>query len=86
MTDVSTSAGVIIGVAAVAISGWERLDALVALAVAVNLVALGHARSDVRAMHHRTVATACRWVCPAISDRFEFDVTGALLQDVGGAF
>src|SRR5919197_294008 len=41
MTDVWTSVGVIIGVAAVAISGWERLDALVALAVAVNIVVTG---------------------------------------------
>jgi cation diffusion facilitator family transporter len=41
MTDVWTSVGVIIGVAGVAISGWERLDALVALAVAVNIVLTG---------------------------------------------
>src|SRR4051795_13759010 len=41
MTDVWTSVGVVIGVAAVAITGWQRLDALVALAVAVNIVATG---------------------------------------------
>jgi cation diffusion facilitator family transporter len=41
LTDVWTSVGVIIGVAAVAISGWERLDAIVALAVAVNIVLTG---------------------------------------------
>ena len=41
MTDVWTSAGVIVGVAGVAITGWERLDALIALAVAVNIVATG---------------------------------------------
>lgn len=41
MTDVWTSVGVIIGVAGVAITGWERLDALVALAVAVNIVLTG---------------------------------------------
>jgi cation diffusion facilitator family transporter len=41
ITDVWTSAGVIIGVAAVAITGWEPLDALIALAVAVNIVAAG---------------------------------------------
>src|SRR3954447_11738986 len=41
MTDVWTSVGVIVGVAAVSITGWERLDALVALAVAVNIVATG---------------------------------------------
>jgi cation diffusion facilitator family transporter len=38
MTDVWTSAGVVVGVAAVALTGWQRLDALVALAVAVNIV------------------------------------------------
>lgn len=41
MTDVWTSAGVIIGVAAVALTGWERLDALIALAVALNIVVTG---------------------------------------------
>lgn len=41
MTDVWTSVGVIIGVAAVAITGFDRLDALVALAVAVNIVVTG---------------------------------------------
>jgi cation diffusion facilitator family transporter len=41
MTDVWTSAGVIVGVAAVALTGWERLDPLVALAVAANIVYTG---------------------------------------------
>jgi cation diffusion facilitator family transporter len=41
LTDVWTSVGVIVGVAAVAISGWERLDAIVALAVAANIVLTG---------------------------------------------
>jgi cation diffusion facilitator family transporter len=41
MTDVLTSVGVIVGVAAVAITGWERLDPLVALAVAANIVVAG---------------------------------------------
>jgi cation diffusion facilitator family transporter len=36
-----TSVGVIIGVAAVAVTGWERLDPIVGLAVAVNIVATG---------------------------------------------
>jgi cation diffusion facilitator family transporter len=38
MTDVWTSAGVVIGVIAVALSGWLILDPLVALAVAANIV------------------------------------------------
>src|SRR5688572_21004367 len=41
MTDVWTSAGVIAGVAAVAVTGWERLDPLIALAVAANIVWTG---------------------------------------------
>jgi cation diffusion facilitator family transporter len=38
MTDVWTSVGVIAGVAAVAITGWERLDPIIALLVAANIV------------------------------------------------
>lgn len=41
MTDVWTSAGVIIGVGAVALTGWAWLDSLVALGVAVNIVWIG---------------------------------------------
>lgn len=38
LTDVWTSVGVVAGVAAVAFTGWERLDPLVALIVAGNIV------------------------------------------------
>jgi cation diffusion facilitator family transporter len=38
MTDVWTSAGVLVGVGAVAVTGWQRLDPLVALVVAGNIV------------------------------------------------
>jgi len=38
MTDVWTSAGVVAGIIAVALSGWELLDPLIALAVAANIV------------------------------------------------
>jgi cation diffusion facilitator family transporter len=41
MTDVWTSAGVIVGVALVYLTGWLRLDPLVALAVAVHIVWIG---------------------------------------------
>jgi cation diffusion facilitator family transporter len=41
LTDVWTSAGVLVGVGAVAVTGWERLDPLVAIAVALNIVATG---------------------------------------------
>jgi cation diffusion facilitator family transporter len=42
MTDVWTSVGVIVGVAAVWLTGWERLDPLIALAVAANIVWSGY--------------------------------------------
>src|SRR5258706_1591816 len=41
MTDVWTSAGVIAGVALVYITGWLRLDALIALAVSVHILWTG---------------------------------------------
>jgi cation diffusion facilitator family transporter len=41
MTDVWTSVGVLIGVGAVAVTGWQWLDPVVALAVAVNIVFTG---------------------------------------------
>lgn len=41
MTDVWTSAGVILGVTLVALTGWLVLDPLIALAVAVNILFIG---------------------------------------------
>ena len=41
ITDVWTSAGVIAGVIAVAVSGWDRLDPIIALIVAANIVVTG---------------------------------------------
>jgi cation diffusion facilitator family transporter len=41
LTDVWTSAGVLVGVGAVALTGWQRLDPLVAMAVAANIVWTG---------------------------------------------
>lgn len=41
LTDVWTSAGVLVGVAAVALTDWEHLDAIVALVVAANIVFTG---------------------------------------------
>jgi cation diffusion facilitator family transporter len=38
MTDVWTSVGVVVGVSAVVITGWERLDPIVALVVAANII------------------------------------------------
>jgi cation diffusion facilitator family transporter len=41
MTDVWTSAGVVVGVVAVGLTGWLRLDPLIAIAVALNIVYAG---------------------------------------------
>jgi cation diffusion facilitator family transporter len=41
LTDVWTSAGVIAGVALVGLTGWNRLDGILALAVAGNIVRIG---------------------------------------------
>jgi cation diffusion facilitator family transporter len=41
LTDVWTSAGVIVGVAGVAVTGFERLDPIVALLVGLNIVVTG---------------------------------------------
>jgi cation diffusion facilitator family transporter len=41
LTDVWTSAGVVVGVGAVALTGWQRLDPIVALIVAGNIVWAG---------------------------------------------
>jgi cation diffusion facilitator family transporter len=41
LTDVWTSAGVLVGVGAVALTGWQRLDPLVALLVAANIIWTG---------------------------------------------
>ena len=41
LTDVWTSAGVLIGVSLVAVTGWQRLDPLIALIVAGNIVWAG---------------------------------------------
>ena len=52
MTDVWTSAGVIVGVALVYVTGWLRLDALIALAVSVHILwtGFGLVRRSVRGL------------------------------------
>jgi cation diffusion facilitator family transporter len=41
MADVWTSAGVVVGVTATALTGWDRLDPIIALVVALNIVRIG---------------------------------------------
>jgi len=75
MTDVWTSAGVIIGVAGVVITGWERLDALVALAVAVNIVLTGGGlvRRSVGGLMDRALDEPERRQIEEVLARFERD-------------
>jgi cation diffusion facilitator family transporter len=49
LTDVWTSAGVLVGVGAVAVTGWQQLDPLVAILVACNIIwaGVGIVRSSV---------------------------------------
>jgi len=41
MTDVLTTAGVIIGIALIQVTGWSRLDPIIALVVAANIIWVG---------------------------------------------
>lgn len=42
LVDVWTSVGVVVGIGAVLLTGWHRLDAVIALAVAVNIIWTGY--------------------------------------------
>jgi cation diffusion facilitator family transporter len=70
MTDVWTSAGVIVGVAAVALTGWQRLDPLIALVVAANIV-----RTGVQILRRSAVALLDRSL-----PQEELDAIAAVLQ------
>ncbi|MEH3052657.1 MAG: cation diffusion facilitator family transporter [Patulibacter minatonensis] len=78
MTDVWTSIGVIVGVAAVAISGWEELDAIIAIVVALNIIGTG-----VRLIRRSTDGLMDRALAPdelaavnAVLDRFANEEVG----------
>ena len=42
LTDVVTSAGVVVGVALVWLTGWDALDPIVGIAVAINILVIGY--------------------------------------------
>jgi cation diffusion facilitator family transporter len=73
MTDVWTSAGVIVGVGAVAITGWERLDPIVALAVAANIVLAGGGlmRRSLGGLMDRALGDREQHEILAVLERFE---------------
>jgi cation diffusion facilitator family transporter len=75
MTDVWTSVGVIIGVALVAITGWARLDAIVALAVAANIVytGVGLMRRSVGGLMDRALGPPEQREIETVLERFRCD-------------
>jgi len=76
MTDVWTSVGVVVAVLAVALTGWDRLDPIIALAVGANIIITGWAllRESVGGLLDRAVDEDTQ----AIIDRIigEFTVAG----------
>jgi len=72
MTDVWTSAGVVVGVAAVAVTGWERMDPLVAMAVGVNIVVTGAQllRRSIGGLMDTALSETDRQAIEAVLDRY----------------
>jgi cation diffusion facilitator family transporter len=73
MTDVWTSVGVILGIALVALTGWTRLDPVLALAVAVNIVWTGTSliRRSLLGLLDTALPVEERQVIEAILARYE---------------
>lgn len=78
LTDVWTSVGVVIGVALVAITGWETLDPLVALVVAANIVVAGCGlvRRSADGLMDRALEPGERQLIDAVLERFTTEQTG----------
>lgn len=75
MTDVWTSVGVVVGVAAVALTGWNVLDPLIALAVAANIVVIGVSlvRRSAGGLMDRALEPAELRLVEAVIDRYTSD-------------
>jgi cation diffusion facilitator family transporter len=71
-TDVWTSAGVIAGVAAVSATGWQRLDPIIGLALAGNIVwtGVGILRSSVLGLMDTALPAAEQAVLRAVLERY----------------
>jgi len=72
LTDVWTSAGVVVGVGAVAVTGWERLDPLIALAVGANIVVSGQrlVRAAVSGLMDTALPASEQIVIDAVLERY----------------
>jgi cation diffusion facilitator family transporter len=75
MTDVWTSVGVVIAVAAVALTGWERLDPIIAIAVALNIVFTGYSlmRRSALGLLDRAVPPETQAKIDAVLERYRAD-------------
>ena len=75
MTDVWTSIGVIVGVAAVALTGFDRLDPIIALLVAANIIRVGWSlvRSAFGGLMDRALEPEELAAINAVLDRFAGD-------------
>jgi cation diffusion facilitator family transporter len=73
MTDVWTSAGVVLGVGAVALTGWVRLDPIIALVVAANILRIGWqlVGRSVRGLMDATLPAAERDAIKRVLNRYE---------------
>lgn len=72
MTDVWTSGGVLVGVGAVAVTGWERLDPIVAYIVAGNIIWSGvHImRGSVRGLMDSALPAGEQRIIQEVFDRY----------------
>ena len=75
MTDVWTSAGVLVGVLLVAITGWLALDSIVAIAVALNILWTGSrlVQTSVSALLDGALTPEDQAVVVAVLDRHRSD-------------
>lgn len=86
MTDVWTSVGVLVGIALVALTGWQPLDPIVALAVGVNILTTGYRllRGSVSGLLSATLPEHERAQIDTVLERYrtEHGVTFAPLRTV----
>jgi cation diffusion facilitator family transporter len=75
MTDVWTSVGVVVAVGLVALTGWMRLDPLIAIAVAANIVVTGYRlmRRSALGLLDRAVPPETQAKIDAVLDRHRAD-------------
>jgi cation diffusion facilitator family transporter len=75
ITDVWTSVGVLVGVGAVAITGWQRLDPMVALAVGANIIwtGLGIVRRSVSGLMDTALPHSDRVLIQSVLRDYEKD-------------